>query len=142
MLTLEISFLCQTDQLVSYSSSRTARISLFLVSAGGNFSRQDMKLLKRGQGIMGCYLFLSIMRCISYNTLLSDSSCIQSVLIGMEINVEYRNCRWTLDVYLLFAIWMGLEIVMSFRDVTVGKFLVQPLRCWGRICHPSDWNIG
>ena len=31
------------------------------------------------------------------------SSHIQSVLIG----VEYRNCRRTLDVYLLFAIWMG-----------------------------------
>ena len=124
MLTLEISFLCQTDQLVSYSSSRTARISLFLVSAGGNFSRQDMKLLKRGQGIMGCYLFLSIMRCISYNTLLSDSSCIQSALIGMEINVEYRNCRWTLDVYLLFAIWMGLEIVMSLDGANSIKTVI------------------
>ena len=31
------------------------------------------------------------------------SSQIQSVLIG----VEYQNCRQTLDVYLLFAIWMG-----------------------------------
>ena len=131
MLTLEISFLCQTDQLVSYSSSRTARISLFLVSAGGNFSRQDMKLLKRGQGIMGCYLFLSIMRCISYNTLLSDSSCIQSALIGMEINVEYRNCRWTLDVYLLFAIWMGLEIVMSLDGANSIKTVICNLwTCW------------
>ena len=33
---------------------------------------------------------------------MSVSSHIQSVLIG----VEYRNCRLTLDVYLLFAIWM------------------------------------
>ena len=30
------------------------------------------------------------------------SSHIQSVLIG----VEYQNCHRTLDVYLLFAIWM------------------------------------
>ena len=37
VLTFEISFLCQTDQLVSYSSSGTARISLFLVTAGDNF---------------------------------------------------------------------------------------------------------
>ena len=34
---------------------------------------------------------------------LSGSSHIQSLLIG----VEYRNCRQTLDVYLLFAIRMG-----------------------------------
>ena len=137
MLTLEISFLCQTDQLVSYSSSRTARISLFLVSAGGNFSRQDMKLLKRGQGIMGCYLFLSIMRCIFYNTLLSDSSCIQSVLIGMEINVEYRNCRWTLDVYLLFAIWMGLEIVMSLDGANSIKTVICNLWTCGFVSYKS-----
>ena len=30
-------------------------------------------------------------------------SHIRSVLIG----IEYRNCRQTLDGYLLFAIWMG-----------------------------------
>jgi hypothetical protein len=35
--------------------------------------------------------------------LMSGSSHIRSVLIG----VEYRNCCQTLDVYLLFAIWMG-----------------------------------
>ena len=34
---------------------------------------------------------------------MSGSSHIQSVVIG----VEYRNCRRTLDVYLLFAIWTG-----------------------------------
>ena len=34
---------------------------------------------------------------------MSSSSHIQSVLIG----VEYRNCRRTLDVYLLFAILLG-----------------------------------
>jgi hypothetical protein len=28
---------------------------------------------------------------------------IQNVLIG----IEYQNCRRTLDVYLLFAIWIG-----------------------------------
>ena len=36
-------------------------------------------------------------------SLMSGSSHIRSVLIG----VEYRNCRRTLDVYLLFATWMG-----------------------------------
>ena len=35
--------------------------------------------------------------------LMCGSSRIRNVLIG----VKYRNCRWTLDVYLLFAIWMG-----------------------------------
>ena len=35
--------------------------------------------------------------------LMSGSSHILSVLIG----VEYRNCCWTLDVYLLFAILLG-----------------------------------
>ena len=34
---------------------------------------------------------------------MSGSSHIRSVLIG----VEYRNYYQTLDVYLLFAIWMG-----------------------------------
>ena len=34
---------------------------------------------------------------------MSGSSHIQSVLIV----VEYRNYQKTLDVYLLFAIWMG-----------------------------------
>jgi hypothetical protein len=33
---------------------------------------------------------------------MSGSSHIPSVLIG----VKYRNCRRSLDVYLLFAIWM------------------------------------
>ena len=40
--------------------------------------------------------FLYISMCGSFHN--------QSFLIG----VEYRNCRQTLDVYLLFAIWMGL----------------------------------
>ena len=34
---------------------------------------------------------------------MSGSSHIRSVLIG----VEYQNCHRTLDVYLLFPIWMG-----------------------------------
>jgi hypothetical protein len=34
---------------------------------------------------------------------MSGSSHIQSVLIG----VEYQNCCQTLEVYLLFAVWMG-----------------------------------
>ena len=37
-----------------------------------------------------------------YFSLVSSSSHIQSVAIG----VKYRNCCRTLDVYLLFAIWM------------------------------------
>ena len=36
-------------------------------------------------------------------SLMSGSSHIRSVLVG----VEYRNCRRTFVVYLLFAIWMG-----------------------------------
>ena len=36
-------------------------------------------------------------------SLLRGSSHIRSVLIG----IEYRNCRRTLDVYLLIAIWIG-----------------------------------
>ena len=34
---------------------------------------------------------------------MSGSSHIRSVLIG----VKYRNCHQTLDVYLLYAIWIG-----------------------------------
>ena len=34
---------------------------------------------------------------------MSISSHIPSVLIG----IKYRNCRQTLDVYLILAIWMG-----------------------------------
>ena len=34
---------------------------------------------------------------------MSDSSHIRSILIG----VEYQNCRQTLDIHLLFAIWKG-----------------------------------
>ena len=35
--------------------------------------------------------------------IMSGSSHIRSVLIG----IKYRNCRWTLDVYLHFAILLG-----------------------------------
>ena len=38
-----------------------------------------------------------------YFSLVSSSSHIQSVVIG----VKCRNCCRTLDVYLLFAFWMG-----------------------------------
>ena len=41
--------------------------------------------------------------CLIYHSSMSGSSHIRRVLIG----VEYRNCHLTLDVYLLFAIWMG-----------------------------------
>ena len=45
-------------------------------------------------------------------------SChIRNVLIG----VEYRNCRRTLDVYLLFAIWMGpIQSKLIYIFVTYG----------------------
>ena len=43
---------------------------------------------------------------------MSGSSHIQSVLIG----VEYRNCRQTLDVYLLFAILLGqIKSKLNYR---------------------------
>ena len=50
---------------------------------------------------------------------MSGSSHIRSVLIG----VEYRNYYRTLDVYLLFAIWMGqiqsklIYIFVSYRVI-------------------------
>ena len=46
---------------------------------------------------------------------MSDSSHIRSVLIGDE----YRNCRQTLDVYLLFAILIGqITSKLNYRLVT------------------------
>ena len=49
--------------------------------------------------------------------LMSGSSHIRSVLIG----VEYRNCRRTLDVYLLFAICMGqIQSQLIYTCVTYG----------------------
>ena len=48
---------------------------------------------------------------------MSSSSHIQSVLIG----IEYRNCCRTLDVYLLFAIWMGkIQSKLIYIFVTYG----------------------
>ena len=45
------------------------------------------------------------------------SSHIQSVLIG----IEYRNCRPTFVVYLLFAIWMGqIQTKLIYICVTYG----------------------
>ena len=50
---------------------------------------------------------------------MSGSSHIQSVLIG----VEYRNCRRTLDVYLIFAIHLGqIKSKVNYRFVT-GQFI-------------------
>ena len=51
--------------------------------------------------------------------IISSSSHIQSVLIG----VEYWNYCWALDVYLLFAAWMGqsqsklIHIFVSYKSV-------------------------
>ena len=51
------------------------------------------------------------------SVLMSSSSHIRSVLIG----VEYRNCRRTLDVYLLFAIWIGqIQSKLIYIFVTYG----------------------
>ena len=48
-------------------------------------------------------------------TAMSGSSHIRSVLIS----VEYRNCRRTLDVYLLFAILLGqIKSKLNYRLVT------------------------
>ena len=41
-------------------------------------------------------------RTLHFVSIKSCSSHIQSVLIG----IKYRDCRQTLDAYLLFAIWM------------------------------------
>ena len=44
-------------------------------------------------------------------------SHIRNVLIG----VKYPNCRRTLDVYLLFAIWMGqIQSKLIYIFVTYG----------------------
>ena len=48
---------------------------------------------------------------------MSGSFHIQSVVIG----VEYRNYRRTLDVYLLFPIWMGqIQLKLIYIFVTYG----------------------
>ena len=51
------------------------------------------------------------------NNFMSISSHIRSVLIG----VEYRNYPRTLDVYLLFGIWMGqIQLKLTYIFVTYG----------------------
>ena len=50
----------------------------------------------------------------SFQTFMSGSSHIQSVLIG----VKYRNCRQTLDVYLLFAILLR-QIYIKIHEMSV-----------------------
>ena len=48
---------------------------------------------------------------------MSGSSHIQSVLIG----VEYQNYRRTLDIYLLFDIWMWqIQLKLIYIFVTYG----------------------
>ena len=43
---------------------------------------------------------------------------IQNVLIG----IEYQNCCRSLDVYLLFAIWMGqIQSKLIYKFVTYGQ---------------------
>ena len=52
---------------------------------------------------------------LSEDRLMSHSYHIQSVLIG----IEYRNCRQTLDVYLLFAALHGqVKSKVNYRLVT------------------------
>ena len=51
------------------------------------------------------------------SSLMCGSCHIRNVLIG----VEYRNCRRTLDVYFLFAIWMGqIQSKLIYIFVTYG----------------------
>ena len=51
---------------------------------------------------------------------MSSSSHIRSVLIA----VEYRNYRQTLDVYLLFAIWMGQDKTgLHICNLWTGQFV-------------------
>ena len=53
---------------------------------------------------------------------MSGSSHIRSVLIG----IKYRNCRQTLDVYLIFAIWMGqIQSTLIYIFVTHGQASLQ-----------------
>ena len=66
--------------------------------------------------------------------LMSGSSHIRSVLIG----VEYRNCRRTLDVYLLFAILLGqIKSKLNYRLVTYisYKYVNQ---FWLNLPHPNS----
>ena len=51
------------------------------------------------------------------DTLMCGSCHIRNVLIG----IEYQNCCQTLDVYLLFADWMGpILLKMIYIFVTYG----------------------
>ena len=59
------------------------------------------------------YLLLRV-----YFRSISGSSHIRSVLIG----VEYQNYCQTLDVYLLFAIWIGqIQLKLIYLFVTQGR---------------------
>ena len=69
-----------------------------LPSTNSFMLREQLTELLRGSG---SYKDLSGTK--KKSLFMSGSSHIRSVLIG----VEYRNYRLTLDVYLLFAIWMG-----------------------------------
>ena len=51
-----------------------------------------------------------------FYTFISGSSHIGSVRIG----VEYQNYYRTLDVYLLFAIWMQIQSKLIYIFVTYG----------------------
>ena len=55
------------------------------------------------------------------HSLMSGSSHIQSVLIG----IEYRNCCQTLDVYLLFAILLG-QIESKLNNKLINYKMVRP----------------
>jgi hypothetical protein len=69
--------------------------------------------------IVSCYIYLSF---TEKNRFMSGSSHIWNVLIG----VKYQNCCRTLDVYLLFAIWMGqiqLKIDLHIYNLWTGQFV-------------------
>ena len=68
------------------------------------------------------------------STLMRGLSDIQSVLIG----VKYRNCCRTLNVYLLFAIWMGkVQSKLIYIFVTYERV---PLMNWP-VCKLQVCNL-
>ena len=75
------------------------------------------------QGITLCCFYIVRPRHIfafsfySKSSIMSGSSHIQSVLVG----IEYQNYGQTLDVHLIFAIWMGqIQLKLIYIFVTYG----------------------
>ena len=89
-------------------------------------NRSTYTKIEKNNWVLSCiiYLWMKNKQKIQFATpkdywiqrfLMSSSSHIQGVLIG----VKYRNCRRTLDVYLLFAILLGqIKLKLNYRLVT------------------------